>query len=122
MEADESPLNQEGPSPSHSQESDEEEDELENISSKYKLSLEQVDGLLKAIHETLGLEEERKELSLHDRMYAGLGEPKIRTFPVHTVISEAIKKEWTNPEKKPLFAKAQKKRFPFWWRPSSSLE
>lgn len=44
------PLTQEGLSPSHSNESDEDGDELENASSKYKLSLDQVDDLLRAIY------------------------------------------------------------------------
>lgn len=111
METEASPT-PEGHSPSQSEDSDEGE-EGENLPSRFKLSLEQVDGLLKAIYTTLGLEEERKELSLHDKMYAGLSEHKNRNFPVHSVISEAIKKEWAEPERKPFFPKALKRRFPF---------
>lgn len=113
VEAEMGPLNREGLSPSHSNESNEDSDELENMSSKYKLSLDQVDGLLKAIYATLGLEEEHKEMSLHDKMYAGLSESKSRTFPVHAVISETIRKEWADPDRKPFFSRAHKRRFPF---------
>lgn len=86
---------------------------MENAPSKYKLSLEQVDGLLRAIYATLGLEEgAKKKLSLHDRMYAGLSEPKNHTFPVHAVITETIQ-EWSELERKPFFPRAHKTRFPF---------
>lgn len=49
---------QEGNSSLHFKEDSEEG--MEDAPSKCKLSLEQVDGLLKAIYATLGLEEERK--------------------------------------------------------------
>ena len=55
------------------------EEEAESAS-KYKLSLEEVAGLLKVVHATLGIEEEREELSLYDQMYAGLGDTKSRCF------------------------------------------
>lgn len=97
----------------------EEEENESDTASKYKLSLEEVGGLLKVIHATLGIEEEKKELSLHDRMYAGLGDSKGRSFPVHSVITDMIKKEWLEPEKKPFFSRAHKKRFPFEENPDS---
>lgn len=53
-----------------------------DISSKFKMSLEDVGELLKAIHATLGIEEE-KELTFHDQMYSGLN-LKGCTFPVHS--------------------------------------
>ncbi|XP_073476117.1 lamina-associated polypeptide 2, isoforms alpha/zeta-like [Aquarana catesbeiana] len=109
---------EQSPTPSV-KDSEEEGEEAEVAPSKFKLSLEEVDGLLKAIHVTLGLSEEKKELSLHDRMYAGLNEPKGRTFPVHSVISDAITKEWQDPEKKPFFSRAHKRRFPFEEDPSA---
>ena len=101
--------------PSYSKEDSEEEEEegAQSRPTKYKLSLEQVDGLLRAVYITLGLEEDKKELSLHDKMYAGLEEPKGRIFPVHQTISDAIKHEWADPEKKTFFPKAFKRRFPF---------
>ena len=62
---------------------------------------------------------EKKDLDLHDRMYVGLSEPKGRTFPVHSVISEVILREWQDPEKKPFFSKSHKRRFPFEEDPST---
>ena len=100
-----------------SSEDSENEEEIESPS-KFKLSLEDVDGLLRAIYATLGLSEEKRDLSLHDRMYAGLCEPKGRTFPVHPVISATILREWQDPEKKPFFSKSHKRRFPFGEDPS----
>ena len=88
------------------------EEEAESAS-KYKLSLEEVAGLLKVVYATLGIQEERKELSLYDQMYAGLGDTKSRVFPVHSLITEMIKKEWLEPEKKPFFSGSHKRRFPF---------
>lgn len=50
--------------------------------SRYKLSLEEVEDLLGAIHTTLGIQEEKKEqLSLHNQMYQGLGEQKKEGVP-----------------------------------------
>lgn len=95
-------------------ESEGEEAEGESTrSSRYKLSLEEVEELLGAIHTTLGIQEERKKLSLHDQMYKGLGEHKRKVFPVHEVLVDAIKKEWQDPERKPFLSKALKRRFPF---------
>ena len=96
-----------------SEDSEESEGESVGHPSKFKLSLEEVDGLIRAIHLTLGLSEEKRDLTLHDRMYAGLGESKGRVIPVHSVISETIVREWQDPEKKPFFPKAHKRRFPF---------
>lgn len=91
----------------------EEDQEDPNMPSKYNMFLEDVGGLLKAIHVTLGIEEEKKKLSLHDRMYSGLNDPKGHTFPVHSLISDMIKNEWQEPEKKPFFSRYLKRRFPF---------
>ena len=96
------PLNQDDSQEIPLNSDSENEDEAEPAS-KYKLSLEEVAGLLKMIHATLGIEEEKKELSLHDRMYAGLGDTKGRVFPVHSLITEMIKKEWVEPGEEPIF-------------------
>lgn len=52
---------------------------------RYKLSLEEVDDLLLAIHTTLGIQEEKKVL-LHNQMYKGLGEQKKRVFLIHFIL------------------------------------
>lgn len=44
-------------------------------SSRYKLSLEEVDDLLE-VYTTLEIEEEKAQLSVHDKMFQGLGEVK----------------------------------------------
>lgn len=63
-------------------ESDVEEVDGESTkTSRYKLSLDEVEELLGAIHTTLGIQEEKKVLSLHDQMYKGLGEQKKEGFP-----------------------------------------
>ena len=105
---------------SGSQESEEEAREGDSRKpSRYKLSLEDVDHLLEAIYATLGIQTEKKPLSLHDQMYEGLGDQESKNFPVHDVLIEAIKKEWQEPERKPFFSKALKRRFPFSDDPSS---
>lgn len=93
--------------------SEEEEVEEESRSSRYKLSLEEVDELLKAIYTTLEIQEEKAQLSVHDKMYLGLEEIKHRVFPVHKVLTDTIKKEWKNPERGQFFSKTLKRRFPF---------
>lgn len=42
-----------------------------------------------------------------------LGNKKRKDFPVHDVLVEAIKNEWKDPERKPFFSRALKRRFPF---------
>ena len=91
----------------------EEDDDRDRSSSRYKLSLEEVDDLLKTIHATLNIKEEKAQLSLHDKMYQGLDEVKHKNFPVHKVLSDAIRREWKDPERAPFFSKSLKRRFPF---------
>ncbi|XP_077319390.1 uncharacterized protein LOC143941218 isoform X2 [Lithobates pipiens] len=93
--------------------SEEEEEEEDSRGSKFKLSLEEVDDILKAIYTTLKIQEEKVQLSVHDKMYQGLDETKRRVFPVHRVLSDSVRKEWKDPEKAPFFSKALKRRFPF---------
>lgn len=96
--------------------SSEEEDPLEGTSSgnsRYKLSLEEVDELLAAIYDTLDIREEQVQLSRHDLMYQGLQETKARVFPVHKVLSEAVRKEWADPERKPFFLEMFKEKVSF---------
>lgn len=76
----------------------------ENVkASRYKLSLEEVENLLKAVYNTLEIQEEKAQLSVHDIMYQGLEGTKQRVFPVHMVLTETIKKEWKDPEKGTFF-------------------
>ncbi|PIO24691.1 hypothetical protein AB205_0000360, partial [Aquarana catesbeiana] len=44
--------------------------------SRYKLSLDEVEDILGAVYTTLGIQVDKKPLSLHDHMYKGLGEQK----------------------------------------------
>lgn len=97
----------------NSEEEAEEVNEASSPSSRYKLSLEEVDDLLRTIHTTLNITEDKAQLSLHDKMFQGLGEEKHRVFPVHKFLSETIKREWKDPERAPFFSKSLKRRFPF---------
>lgn len=51
-----------------------------------------------AIYTTLGIQADKKPLTLHDQMYRGLGQQKNKVFPVHEVLVETVKKEWQDPE------------------------
>lgn len=53
------------------------------------------------------------QLSVHDKMYQGLEETKHRVFPVHRILSDAVKKECKDPERGAFFSKTLKRRFPF---------
>ena len=81
--------------------------------SRYKLSLDEVEDLLGAVYTTLGIQTDKKPLTLHDRMYRGLEEQERKVFPVHDILVETIKKEWQDPERKPFFSRSLKRRFPF---------
>lgn len=43
-------------------------------------------------------------LSKHEMMYQGQQKNKFKVFPVRQVMSEVVRKEWADPEKKPFFA------------------
>lgn len=66
------------------------EEEYASRESRYKLSLEVIDDLLKAIYM---IQEEKVELSVHDKMCKGLAKTKHRVFSVHRVPSTQLKKE-----------------------------
>lgn len=68
----------------------------------------EVEGLLGAIYTTLGIQADKKPLSLHDQMYQGLEQQQGRVFLVHEVLVEAIKKECQDLEGKPFFSRALK--------------
>ncbi|PIN97262.1 hypothetical protein AB205_0124080, partial [Aquarana catesbeiana] len=88
--------------------------------SRYKLSLDEVEELLGSVYTTLGIQVDKKPLSLHDQTYKGLGEQKKKVFPVHKVLVETVKKEWQDPERKPFFSRSLKRRFPFSDDPAST--
>lgn len=69
-----------------------EDDSLEDFVSatKYKLSLEDVEDLLKAIYETLYIQEDKVQLSRHDLMYQSMEQKKVCCFLVHNVLSTAV--------------------------------
>lgn len=81
-------------------------------SSNCKLSLEDVDNLLKAVYTTLEIEEEEVHLSKHDLMYTS-HKKNARVFPVHSSLLDVIKQEWNSPDKKPFFPRTLKRRYPF---------
>ena len=88
-------------------------DRVSSKGSRFKLSLEDVDNLLKAIYTTLEMEEEEVQMSKHDLMYKGLHKKKSKNFPVHGSLLNTIKLEWESPERKPFFSGNLKRRFPF---------
>lgn len=52
---------------------EEEDEEKEASSSHYRLSLGEVDDLLKTIHTTPNIKADKTHLSLHDKMFPGVG-------------------------------------------------
>lgn len=68
--------------------------------SRYKLSLDDVGDLLKAIYDSLEIREEQVQLSKHDLMYQGSSAQKARVFPMHKSLVESILQEWEQPEKR----------------------
>lgn len=56
---------------------------------RFLFPLEEMEGLLKAIHDTLEIKEaEDKELSVDDQVYAGLQTKQSKTFPNHATLKE----------------------------------
>lgn len=74
-------------------ESDEEDDIITGRASRYKLYLEEVDDLLQAIYTTLKIQALKVQNIYIHEIYQGLDDSKHRVFPVHKVLSEAVKKE-----------------------------
>lgn len=68
--------------------SEEDDKEKEIRASCNKLTLEEVDDLLKPVYTTLDIQEEKMQLSIHNRVYQGLEEAKHRVFTVIKVLTE----------------------------------
>lgn len=72
-----------------------------------------MENLLGTIHTTFGMQEDKKPLLIQDQMYQSLGEQKRKVFLVYEVLVEAVKKQWYDPKRKPVFSRALKCRVLF---------
>ncbi|XP_077329997.1 uncharacterized protein LOC143964168 [Lithobates pipiens] len=93
-----------------SQEEDEGED---SRSSRHIFSADDMEGLLRAVYASEGIQEPTAQVSAQDKMYRGLIKPQTRVLPVHPALKDIILREWKDPEKRLLKYKTWKRRCPF---------
>ncbi|XP_069837964.1 lamina-associated polypeptide 2-like [Dendropsophus ebraccatus] len=72
-----------------------------------------VDILIKAVRETMGIEDTPESQTIQDRMFGALAPKKRLVFPIHQNIKTLIKHEWSNPDRKFFIPAAFKRKYPF---------
>ncbi|XP_069615747.1 lamina-associated polypeptide 2, isoforms alpha/zeta-like [Ranitomeya imitator] len=91
-------------------------------SSRTCLSLDRINHLVKAVNNTMGIEETQPECSIQDIMFRGIDRKSRRVFPVVEKIKSLIMKEWKKPERKGSLPPAFKRRYPFEEEASASWD
>ncbi|XP_069839364.1 uncharacterized protein [Dendropsophus ebraccatus] len=87
--------------------------EVEEVVSEPSPAVDFVDTLIKAVRETMGIEETPEPQTIQDRMFGGLAPKKRPVFPIHQNIKTLIKHEWSNPDRKFFIPAAFKRKYPF---------
>ncbi|XP_072001164.1 uncharacterized protein [Engystomops pustulosus] len=80
---------------------------------KYLLPNEDLDGLIKALRDTLNIEDTIEERSVVDELFGGLRRKKARVFPIIENLKDLIQDEWKEPEKRITMPKEFKNRMLF---------
>ncbi|XP_072006291.1 uncharacterized protein [Engystomops pustulosus] len=112
--SDEETYDSEGPSCSLADtEEQDSQDFSQRLDSRHLFQIDDPDNLLKAIRETLNIEEEVPCMSREDELFGGLRAKKQRVFPVNETLKGLITEEWKDPEKKILTSKSFKRRLVF---------
>lgn len=75
--------------------------------------LEDTDQLLKAVRDTMNLEDPKEGKSVEDRMFEGLETKRKSVFPIHKNIWGLIRREWKHPDKGVYIPKTLKRKYPF---------
>ncbi|XP_069835635.1 uncharacterized protein [Dendropsophus ebraccatus] len=78
-------------------------------------SADYIESLIKAVRETMGIEEVPESNTIQDRMFGGLAPKKRLVFPIHQNIKALIRHEWSNPDRKFFVPAAVSVFFLFSW-------
>ncbi|XP_071997340.1 uncharacterized protein [Engystomops pustulosus] len=70
------------------------------MESRYLLASEDLEPLLKAVRDTLKIEEVEETQSIQDELFGLLKAKKRRVFPVNNTLRDLILEEWRDPENK----------------------
>ncbi|XP_072002898.1 uncharacterized protein [Engystomops pustulosus] len=81
--------------------------------SRHLFQFEELDGLLKAIRQTLEIEEILPPRSKEEELFGGLKAKRQRVFPLNDTLKELVSEEWQEPEKRVIVSKNFKKRLVF---------
>ncbi|XP_075189559.1 uncharacterized protein LOC142287503 [Anomaloglossus baeobatrachus] len=73
---------------------------VDKVENKYFFSMDDMDELLGAVRDTMGVEEKKSAMSVQEEMFGGLRTQKKVGFPVHEIIRDMIIQEWESPEKR----------------------
>ncbi|XP_071977730.1 lamina-associated polypeptide 2, isoforms alpha/zeta-like [Engystomops pustulosus] len=81
--------------------------------SKYLFSNEELDNLLKAVRNTLNVEEVVEPKSIQDELFGGLKSKRKRVFPINQTLKDIVQEEWKNPEGRANITKEFRNRLLF---------
>ncbi|XP_077137262.1 uncharacterized protein LOC143799229 [Ranitomeya variabilis] len=76
-------------------------------------SFDRIDRLVKAVNNTIGIEQTPPEKSMQDVMFKGLDRKSRRCFPVVEKVSALISREWKKTERKGSLPPSFKRKYPF---------
>ncbi|KAG8566014.1 hypothetical protein GDO81_013062 [Engystomops pustulosus] len=83
------------------------------MESKYLFASENLDALLKAVRDTLKIEDIEEAKSVQDELFGILKAKKKRVFPINNTLKELILEEWREPENRISVSKDFKNRLIF---------
>ncbi|XP_071978309.1 uncharacterized protein [Engystomops pustulosus] len=83
------------------------------MESRYLLASEDLEPLLKAMRDTLKIEEIEETKSIQDELFGLLKVKKRRVFPINDTLKELILEEWREPENKISISREFKSRLSF---------
>ncbi|XP_069839562.1 lamina-associated polypeptide 2, isoforms alpha/zeta-like [Dendropsophus ebraccatus] len=88
-------------------------DSEEDSAGKALFPIDSVDALVKAVRNTMKVEEFKEQLSVQDKMFEGLAPRKKKVFPLHKNIKDLIQREWNKPDRKFFVPRTLKRKYPF---------
>ncbi|XP_072006316.1 uncharacterized protein [Engystomops pustulosus] len=86
------------------------QDFIKSAESRHLFPIDELDNLLKAIRQTLEIEDVVVPQSKEDELFGGLKAKRQRVFPLNDTLKELVSEEWKEPEKRILISKNFRKR------------
>ncbi|XP_069812238.1 uncharacterized protein [Dendropsophus ebraccatus] len=77
------------------------------------MPIEMVDSIVKAVRQTMAIEDDPQPRTIQDIMFEGLAPKQRPVFPIHQSIKTLISNEWSRPDRKFFVPRAYKRKYPF---------